>query len=242
MSKHMLICGTSGFAYPTWKPGFYPEKLPARRFLEYYATRLNGLEVNYTYRTLPSAKILEGWIATTGPDFIFCPKAHQKLTHIGRLTASPFTQTFLGSLEPLREAGRLGPILFQLPPNFPFDEERLRSYLESLPKAYRYAIEFRHESWLNEDVYKILENHQVALCIAESEKLIVPRRVTAPFSYFRLRIPEMTEHYRQQIAEDLKQMSSAGVDVYAFFKHEDDPTGALYAEEVLKSAATKPAV
>ena len=110
-----LYSGTSGFAYPSWKPEFYPEKLPAKKFLSYYATRLNAVEVNYTFRRLPSAATLENWVNDTPPGFVFPLKAHMRITHILRLKPSEFTEVFFRAIDPLRTARRLGPVLFQLP-------------------------------------------------------------------------------------------------------------------------------
>jgi len=116
-----LYAGTSGFAYPTWKPRFYPADLPAKKFLEYYARRLNSVEINYTFRRLAAASTLENWIKATEPGFLFAPKAHQRLTHMLRLKdAAEFTEIFLRSIDPLRATHRLGPVLFQLPPYFQY--------------------------------------------------------------------------------------------------------------------------
>src|ERR1700732_3900970 len=112
-----LYAGTSGWAYPQWKPDFYPAKLAAAKFLGYYSTRLNSVELNYTFRRFPTEKLLTGWIEATPPGFKFAVKAHRHITHIKRLPdTSSFTADFLGALDPLREADKLGPVLFQLPP------------------------------------------------------------------------------------------------------------------------------
>src|SRR4051812_47228010 len=175
-----LYVGTSGFSYPQWKPGFYPEKLPAARFLDHYATRLNTVEVNYTYRTIPAAKTLEGWVKKTPSSFIFCPKANMRITHILKLKeAEDMTRVFLGSLEPFRAAKQLGPILFQLPPSLPVDLPTLTSFLEMLPKPYQYTFEFRNRSWFNDQVYAELQKHNVSLCIAEADTLETPEVSTA---------------------------------------------------------------
>src|SRR5438309_592052 len=135
MAGAQLYCGTSGFAYDSWKPAFYPEKLASAKFLSYYATRLNAVEANYTYRRIASASTFEKWIASTPGKFLFLPKAHMKITHVLKLDgAEEFTRVFLESLQPLLTAGRLGPILFQLAPGFKADPERLERFLESLPK------------------------------------------------------------------------------------------------------------
>src|SRR3984957_11358057 len=112
-----VYAGTSGWAYATWKPDFYPAKLAAGKFLSYYATRLNSVELNYTFRRFPTQKLLDGWIASTPADFKFAVKAHQNITHIKRLRdTSSFPTDFLAALDPMQEAGKLGPVLFQLPP------------------------------------------------------------------------------------------------------------------------------
>ena len=130
-----IYAGTSGFAYPAWKPAFYPKNVPAKGFLEYYATRLNSVEVNYTFRRLPSAKVLEGWLAATPQGFAFSLKAHQNLTHIMKMqNAESFTEAFLKAIEPLRTARRLGVVLYQFPPTFKADLARLDGYLPLLPE------------------------------------------------------------------------------------------------------------
>jgi uncharacterized protein YecE (DUF72 family) len=231
-----LFTGTSGFSYPAWKPEFYPAKLPAKRFLEHYATRLNSVEVNYTFRQLPSAKTLEGWLSDTPAGFGFACKAHMRLTHIMKLKeAESFTELFLKTLEPLRAARRLGPILFQLAPAFKCDPERLEAYLPLLPRDCRFAFEFRHASWLTDRTYEALARHNVALCLAESEKLEIPKVFTADFGYFRLRKADYSEAARVAIAQQVGGLINQSRDVYVYFKHEDDPHGAIWAEELLKA-------
>src|SRR3984957_21327422 len=126
-----LYAGTSGWAYPTWKPHFYPEGTSAKRFLEFYATKLTSVEVNYTFRALPTAKMLQGWLAATPANFRFSFKAPQRITHFKRLVECDADVTqFVAALEPVRDAGKLGLLLFQLPPNFKADPERLRGFLQ----------------------------------------------------------------------------------------------------------------
>ena len=230
----VLYAGTSGFAYPSWKPDFYPDKLPSKRFLSYYSTRLNAVEVNYTFRRLPSPSTLENWVAETQPGFAFPLKAHMRITHILRLKPSDFTDVFFGAIDPLRTARRLGPVLFQLPPALKCDQALLSDFLATLPRDIRCAFEFRHASWLVDPIYDLLQKHAVALCLAESEKLVVPKVVTANFVYSRLRMPEYTPEERAEITARVEELLGQGHDVYVFFKHEDTPAGALYAEELLK--------
>ncbi len=170
-----LFAGTSGFAYPQWKPRFYPEKLAAKKFLGYYSSRLNSVEINYTFRRLASASTLSGWVGATGPDFLFAPKANQRITHILKLKdAAEFTSVFLQSIDPLRTCRKLGPVLFQLPPTLKCDVPLLADFLSLLPSDIRFTFEFRHPSWLAEPVYRLLRERSVALSAAESEKLETP--------------------------------------------------------------------
>ncbi len=230
-----LYAGTSGFAYPSWKPDFYPEKLVAAKFLGYYATRLNLVEINFTFRRIVQASTLEKWIAATHEGFRFSPKAHMKITHSLKLKdAQSFTRLFLESLDPLRRTGQLAPVLFQLAPTFKADVERLGEFVRLLPKSDEFAFEFRHASWFNEAVYKMLRDHNVALCQAESEKLETPDVVTANFTYFRLRKEEYSAEELAAVMERTGGHRAAGRRVYALFKHEDTPAGALCAEKLLR--------
>jgi uncharacterized protein YecE (DUF72 family) len=230
-----LWTGTSGFAYAAWKPDFYPQKLPQKDFLKHYATRLNAVEVNYTFRRLPSASTLEAWVAQTPESFRFCVKAHQRITHIQRLKPSEFTGVFFSAVEPLRSCRRLGAVLFQLPPNLKRDTTLLGEFLATLPDDVRCAFEFRNPSWLEDDTYALLERRGAALCLAESDKLEIPRVMTADFVYSRLRKSEYSPEERTEVAARSRETLAGGRDLYVFFKHEDTPAGALYAEELLRS-------
>jgi uncharacterized protein YecE (DUF72 family) len=233
----ILYAGTSGFAYPSWKPDFYPPKLPAKDFLKHYATRLNAVEINYTFRQLPKGSTLENWIQATPEGFSFACKAHQRITHILRLRESEFIEVFFKAIDPLRATRRLGPVLFQLPPNPKADLPALTAFVEKLPQDIRCAFEFRNASWLVDEVYRLLEKHGVGLCLAESEKFEVPEVVTAGFVYVRLRKEDYSPEERAEIATRVKGMLAGGRDAYVFFKHEDTPAGAAYAEELLKASA-----
>ncbi len=228
-----LYCGTSGFAYASWKPDFYPAKMGQKDFLKHYATRLNAVEINYTFRQLPSAATLQRWVEATPSGFVFACKAHQRITHILRLKESEFTGVFFKAIDPLRSARRLGPVLFQLAPNFKCDVALLQAFLEKLPPDLHYAFEFRNTSWLVDEVYRLLEKHQVSLCLAESDKLEVPRVLTANFVHARLRKPDYSEAEIAEIGERVQSLIEGGRDVYAFFKHEETAAGALYAEKIL---------
>ena len=230
-----LFAGTSGFAYPLWKPDFYPKNVPQKKFLEHYAARLNAVEINYTFRRLPSPSTLENWAASTPAGFLFALKAHQRITHIRRLKdAGEATEVFLKVIDPLRAARKLGPVLFQLPPQLKADPARLAGFLDLLPRDLRFAFEFRHASWLNDDVYRLLEARNACLCLAESEKLEVPQVITADFVYFRLRKPGYTPADLAAIGDKCSELLGAGKDLFVFFKHEETPEGALYAEGLLR--------
>jgi uncharacterized protein YecE (DUF72 family) len=184
---------------------------------------------------------LEGWVSATPPGFQFCIKAHQRITHIQRLKTSEFTDVFYKSIDPLRSSGRLGAVLFQLPPNLKCDVALLANFLVTLPRDVRCAFEFRNTSWLAEDVYGLLQKHGASLCQAESDQLEIPRVITAGFVYSRLRKSEYSPGERHEIADRVRGMLTTGHDLYMFFKHEDTPAGALYAEEILH-ATRQPAL
>lgn len=230
-----LYAGTSGFAYPAWKPAFYPAKLPSKQFLKHYSERLNCVEINYTFRRLPSASTLANWVEQTSPGFVFAVKANQRITHINRLkNAAEPTELFLKMIDPLRSARRLGPILFQLPPAMKCDVALLSAYLDLLPTDLRYAFEFRHPSWLADPVYDELRKRNISLCVAESERLEVPEVITADFVYYRLRKPEYSGEDVASMRVRSQELVAGGRDLYLMFKHEETPDGALNAEKVLK--------
>jgi len=230
-----LRIGTSGWSYASWKPAFFPEKLPSKRFLEFYGTRLNAVELNATFRRMPTASAIAGWVGATPQDFRFAAKVHQSITHFKRLKdADQPLRFFLQSLEPMRESGKLGPILVQTPPNLKADLELLRAFAQILPQAYRFAFEFRHESWFSDTVYEILKSRNAALCWAESEKIVVPKVATADFLYYRFREPEYSTPDLEKVAEELKA-NQVEREVYAFFKHEERPDSALNAQKVARA-------
>jgi uncharacterized protein YecE (DUF72 family) len=225
--------GCSGWAYPTWKPEFYPPKTSPKKMLEYYATQLNSVEVNYTFRHLPSATTVDGWLAQVGTDFRFSFKAPQRITHIKRLKeCSDALSSFYSALLPVIRAGRMGVVLFQLPPNLKADLDRLATFLkEAAPEGtatLRIAFEFRHESWFTGEIFDLLRQHQAALCVAESDELETPDVITAPFCCYRLRKSDYGAADLQQIEQQLMAKAALG-DVFAYIKHEDTPKGALQA-------------
>lgn len=227
-----VYAGTSGWAYPSWKPDFYPQELPQSRFLSYYSEQLNTVEVNYTFRHRLLPSTAEKWLKTTPDKFRFSFKAHQAITHFRRLrdTDEPLV-TFLESILPFSKANRLGALLFQLPPNMVCDREALSEFLEKLPPSFPCAFEFRHESWLVEEVFATMRGHNVALCVTRGrEELPIPSIQTADFLYYRLR--GEFDAYQPQIL--LKELSGYEAKTsFVYFKHEETAAGATRARQLL---------
>ena len=237
-----LSIGTSGWAYPSWKPDFYPHKLAQTKFLTYYSSRLNTVEVNLTFRQLLKDTTGEKWLGQTPEDFRFAVKAHQVITHIKRLKETEdFLKRFLTTIEPLARAGKLGPVLFQLPPNLKAEATLLENFVALIPRSVKAAFEFRHPSWLGDDVFSLLKQHNRALCVAETEERVTPDVVTADFCYYRYRKPIYSADERRAMLRRMEQHLETGRDVFAYFKHEETPQGAIYALELLKDARGAPA-
>jgi uncharacterized protein YecE (DUF72 family) len=233
-----LFAGTSGWAYPSWKPDFYPEKLAQKKFLGHYATKLNAVEVNFTFRQLVRETTIQNWLAETPAHFRFGVKAHQVITHIKRLKGTEdFVPRFLATIEPLAAAGKLGPVLFQLPPNLKADSALLKDFLATLPRAVPTAFEFRHDSWFGDSTWELLKSTGPRLCVAKTETRTTPDVVTAPFAYYRFRKPTYTGDERRAMVDRIRQHLAEGRNVFAYFKHEETPQGALYAVEVLREVS-----
>lgn len=230
-----LFVGTSGWAYPSWKPDFYPEKLAQKKFLGHYSGKLNTVEVNFTFRQLVKESTIQNWLQDTPADFRFGIKAHQVITHIKRLKGSEdFVPRFLATIEPLAAAGKLGPVLFQLPPNLKADGALLKDFLAILPRTVPAAFEFRHDSWFSDATWDLLRSCRAGLCVAETETLTTPEVATGEFVYYRFRKPSYTAAERRSMIDRIGQHVAAGRDVFAYFKHEETPEGALYALELLQ--------
>jgi uncharacterized protein YecE (DUF72 family) len=236
---HTVYAGTSGWAYASWKPGFYPAKTPAARMLAYYASQLNSVEVNFTFRQLPTEKQLTTWLEAATDGFRFSFKAPQAITHLKRLRECGDALAALkAALIPAERARKLGVVLFQLPPNFHADVERLKTFLDDVARLkLRAAFEFRHESWFEETTYAALEQGNAALCVAESDELETPQRRTADFVCYRLRRSHYSDTDVQELARRFAEDAEHG-DVYAYFMHEDAPDGPLRARAVLEALAS----
>jgi uncharacterized protein YecE (DUF72 family) len=218
-----LLAGTSGYAFKEWKGAFYPEDLKDDAWLGYYASKFPAVEINNTFYRLPRENVLRDWAAQVPEQFTFSIKASQRITHYARL--KPECADTLDFL--LRNTSvlgsRLGPVLFQLPPNMKKDLARLRGFLGLLPSDRRFAIEFRHESWFEDDVFAALQEHDVAMCLAEQEDFKCPVRATASWGYLRLHRPDYDAGALREWAHCVTAQTWS--DAYVFFKHDEDAGG-----------------
>jgi uncharacterized protein YecE (DUF72 family) len=227
--------GTSGYSYKEWKGSFYPEDLPVAKMLGFYGERFDTVESNYTFRGMPPVSVLENWAATVPEGFQFALKAPMQITHRRRLEdAGELVAQWFEVAGVLKE--RLGPVLFQLPPNFAKDVSRLRDFLAVLPTGYRVAFEFRHPSWFDEAVFALLRDRGVALCLAEAEDdLDVPFVATTDWGYVRLRRPD---YGSEELSSWTKRIRAQNWrDVFVFFKHEDEGRGPRLAKRFLALSA-----
>jgi len=214
--------GTSGFSYPEWKPSFYPAALPSEAFLEYYASHFTTVEIDRTFYRMPNAKTIDAWKAATPEGFRFAIKASQKITHTEKLTVPSETLAYLvRSVSRLED--RLGTVLFQLPPWFRCDSDRLEKFLEHLPAGFPSALEVRHASWFADEVYELLRRRGVALVIQDADEHTTPLVVTARFSYLRLRKSSYSPEDLASWRERVRAWVADGVDVYVYIKHEENP-------------------
>ena len=231
--------GTSGYNYPEWKGSFYPQKLPASKMLPYYAERLATVEINYTFYRTPNEKILAGWDRETPQNFKLTLKAPKRITHIARLKGcADLTQYFLKTATTL--GPKLGAILFQLPPYLRKDLAALDEFLPLLPPGSCAAFEFRHASWMDAEVFARLKAHDLALCIADSEKFSTPLEITASYAYFRLRDEGYTPADLKRWAGVIRTSTAACREVFVYFKHEEAGKGPQFARILLDALADAP--
>jgi uncharacterized protein YecE (DUF72 family) len=218
--------GTSGYNYPEWRGTFYPPKLPASAMLPYYAERFATVEINATFYRMPAPKTVAGWGAATPEGFVFTLKAPQRITHMRRLR--DVDEPLRLFCDAARELGaKLGPLFFQLPPNFKKDTGRLHDLLVQVPPDLRCAFEFRHHSWFADDVYEALGSRDAALCVADTEDGRTPDEITASWGYYRLRNVDYPD---PELAAWVRALTRPGrADVFCYFKHEDTGTGPALA-------------
>ena len=230
----MIWVGTSGYNYPEWKGTFYPEWLPAAKMLPYYAERFPTVEINYTFYRAPNEKILQGWDQATPDRFKLTLKAPKRITHDARLRdCADRVRQFLETAAIL--GPKLGALLFQLPPNLKKDVALLDAFLDSFPPRVCAAFEFRHASWLDDEVYGRLRDRNLALCVADSEKLSTPVEVTADYGYFRLRDEGYTPADITRWADVIRGNTSACRDVFVYFKHEEEGKGPEFARLLIEA-------
>ncbi len=223
--------GTSGYNYPEWRGSFYPEKFPAAKMLAFYAERFNTVEVNYTFYRMPTPALLEGWAKGTPEGFAFTLKAPRRITHDAKLQrCEDIAQSFCRTARTL--GSKLAVLLFQLPPTFKRDDAVLKNFLELLPEGTRAAFEFRHVSWHDDVVFAALRNRNVALCVADSEKMSTPVVTTADYAYFRLRDEGYTSRDVATWGRTIAGLQSVG-DAYVYFKHEEQGKGPEFARVLI---------
>jgi uncharacterized protein YecE (DUF72 family) len=216
--------GTSGYNYPEWKGSFYPPTLPAARMLPYYAARFPTVEINYTFYRMPTEKLVSGWAAQTPSPYRLTLKAPRRITHDSRLrNCGELVKAFCGVAGTLGD--KLGALLFQLPPHAKKDVSLLDAFLDDLPPKVCAAFEFRHLSWLDDEIFDHLAARNLALCVADSEKMSAPVRVTAEYAYFRLRDEGYTPDDIARWADTIARATSACRDVFVYFKHEEEGKG-----------------
>ena len=233
----MMWIGTSGYNYPEWRGSFYPEKLAAAKMLPYYAEHFSTVEINYTFYRAPHEKILQGWSSATPDGFRLTLKAPKRITHDARLReCDDRVRQFLETAATL--GPKLGALLFQLPPNLKKDVALLDAFLDSFPPRVCAAFEFRHASWLDDVVYGRLRHRNLALCVADSDKLSTPVELTADYAYFRLRDEGYTPEDIRRWADVIRERTATCREVFVYFKHEQSGKGPEFGrllQEYLRS-------
>ncbi len=224
--------GTSGYSFPEWKGNFYPEKLAAKDMLGFYAERFPTVEINNTFHRMPKEAMLQGWAAQVPEGFTFAIKASQRITHIKRLKEVGEPLGYL--LRAVAALGpRLGPLLFQLPPTLRKDVPRLRSFFDEMPERRRVAVEFRHASWFDDEVFDVLHGQGAALCVADmGEEPVVPLVATTDWGYLRLRREDCTDEDLREWARRIR--AQPWTDAWVFMKHEEGGRGPKLAARLME--------
>jgi len=237
----MIWIGTSGYNYPEWKGSFYPSDLPTSKMLPYYAARFPTVEINYTFYRLPNEKMVIAWAAATPEQFRLTLKAPKRITHDKRLRdVGSLLQAFCSVANTL--GPKLGVLLFQLGPTFKCDLDVFDAFLADLPPGAHAAFEFRHPSWFDDQVYERLRQRNLALCIADSERLTTPTVATAGYGYFRLRDEGYTPDALARWADVIESYLGQWDDTYVYFKHEEAGKGPAFAQELGSILQSRPGV
>ena len=228
-----ILVGTSGWSYKEWKGSFYPADLPADDMLRYYGTRLPAVEINNSFYRIPKEKVLLEWAEQVPAAFRFVLKASRRITHINRLSAADDSlDYFLRTVNVLGD--RLGPTLFQCPPSLKKDIARLREFLARVPRTWRAALEFRHASWFDDQIFARLRERNLALCFADSAERSTPIVPTASYGYFRLRDEGYTDADIDQWAETIRLHQDRWEETFVYFKHEEEGKGPDLAKRLMR--------
>lgn len=224
---HLIRIGCSGWSYDHWVGPFYPIELERKDYFRYYSSHFDTVEINSTFYRLPFRNFVVGWVKKAPKGFLYAVKLNRRITHVKRLrNVEEDLKDFLERLSPLKEGGLLGPLLVQLPPGLHLNLDLLVEFLQVLPRGYRFAIEFRHKSWLNEDVYRLLEENEVAFCVVSSPKLPVVVKTTADFCYIRMHGRKRwydyfySEEELRKWAEIVSKIHDQGCDVFLYFNND----------------------
>jgi uncharacterized protein YecE (DUF72 family) len=231
------MVGVSGFSYAGWKGHFYPENLKNEEFLSYYSQKLNSVEINSSFYAPPSLAMIKSWGGKTSDNFKFSFKAPRQITHILKLGKGSVeaTERLAVTLRFLREKN--GPVLFQLPPYSKQDLKLLEEFLADTSKIGERVFEFRHESWLNDLTYDILEKHDANFCIAETEDMNPVFKVTGKIPYFRLRRDSYDDKMIDDWIRKIKETSKGSESVYVYLRHDENGDNASRALKILESLA-----
>lgn len=235
--KGKIFVGTSGWHYKHWIGTFYPEDMKSPQFTAYYVDHFSTVEINNSFYKLPSKETFESWASAVPKDFIFSVKANRFMTHMKKLKDPKTTfNNLIENAAGLKE--KLGPILFQLPPRWKYNEQRFRAFLEVLPVEYRYTVEFRDPSWYTDSVYQLLRENNIAFCIYELEHHQSPAVTTAEFVYIRLHGPgnkyegSYNDATLTQWSKSIKAWQSEGKNVFIYFDNDQNGYAAVNAKKL----------
>jgi uncharacterized protein YecE (DUF72 family) len=227
--------GTSGYSYPEWKGNFYPEKMAAKDMLRFYGEKFPTVEINNTFYRMPKEEVLRSWAEQVPEHFAFVIKASQRITHFQRLKECDDLLRYLFRVTAVM-GPKLGPLLFQLPPNFKKDVPRLTAFFAAMPEQRRMAVEFRHASWFDDEVFETLRAQGAALCVSDTgEEPVAPLVATADWGYLRLRRENFSDDDLREWAKRIGEQ--AWSDAFVFLKHEEEGIGPKLAARLTELCA-----